>query len=297
MARQRGASSLTLALAVQVLVALAAFAAVAGFVSFRRYVEESPRFCQTCHNVAPEIALWMESEHRQVRCQQCHHQTLEDGLRILQVFVGGGMPEQSHAPVEVTSCATCHASHDERWPSIANSSGHVVHVQKEKLPCTACHGAQMHFDRPARETCLGCHKDMTVGSAHEKRHCLACHNFLSTEAVVRPQRQDCLRCHRNQAKPVVVSPTAPMQFACSACHRPHSEKGVVDCNDCHKQRELGGLHDLAGHQKCSDCHEQHEWTSTKPQCFVCHEGMYSHHPEQACRKCHVFETPLGSPRK
>jgi hypothetical protein len=297
MPSQRGSHSLTVALTVQILLAVAAFAAVAGFVSFRRYVEESPRFCQTCHNVAPEIALWMESEHRQVRCQQCHHQTMEDGLRILQVFVGGGMPNEPHAPVQVTSCAACHASHDQSWPSIANSAGHEVHTHREKLPCTDCHGAEMHFDRPARATCLGCHEDMTVGTAHEQRHCLACHNFLSTESVIRPQRQDCLRCHRNQDKPVIVSSTAPMQFACSACHRPHTAAGVVSCSDCHKAKELTGLHELAPHRNCPDCHTQHEWMSTPEQCFACHEGLFSHHPEQTCRRCHSFEAPLGSPHK
>lgn len=282
--------SRTVRIAVQVFAAVVLFATVAGLATFRRYVEESPRFCQTCHVVAPEIAVWMESEHRTVRCQQCHHQTLEDGLHILTTYAAGKMPERRHAEVDVRSCASCHASHDDRWPSIADSIGHTVHTQRAELPCTACHGAEMHFDQPARVTCLTCHEDKVAAPPHEERHCLACHNFLSTEDVIRPQRRDCMRCHRTQEKPVSISDTAPMQFACAACHRPHSDTGVTPCTECHKRTELAGLHDLPGHAECGACHAPHEWVATKAMCRSCHKGMQGHHPGRRCSDCHSFES-------
>jgi hypothetical protein len=147
----------------------------------------------------------------------------------------------------------------------------------------------MHFAKPARATCLTCHEDKIAAAPHEERHCLACHNFLSTEEVIRPRRRDCLRCHRTQERPIVISQAAPMQFACSGCHRPHSQDGVAPCGDCHTQRELPGLHARPEHADCSDCHEPHEWITTKRQCFACHDDMRNHHPGERCSQCHSFE--------
>lgn len=271
---------------------LTAVAVAVAFVSFRSFVETSPRFCATCHVVAPEIAMWTESEHRAVRCQQCHHQSLEDGLRILKVYLAGGALAGRHAPVDLASCAACHATHDTRWPSIANSVGHRVHTEKAKLECTSCHGRQMHFNRPPRSTCLTCHEGKSAGTAHEEAHCLACHNFLSTGDELKPTRAECLGCHERQERPVVVSSSAPMQFSCYACHRPHQGGGLVTCSDCHKPRDLAGLHAAKGHEDCATCHQPHDWRSTKAQCFACHKDKASHHPEKSCSECHGFEAGL-----
>ena len=109
-----------------------ALGAVVAFVSFKQYVEQSPRFCHTCHEIAPEVTVWMESERRDVRCQQCHHQTLQDGMHILQVYLAGRMPDRKHAEVDVKSCGRCHATHDERWPSIADS---IDTKRNRRHPC------------------------------------------------------------------------------------------------------------------------------------------------------------------
>lgn len=273
--------------------AAGALAVVGGLARFRDYAETDPRFCNSCHEVAPEIAIWTESEHRAIRCQQCHHNTMEDGLRILRVYVSGSPPAATHAPVSVESCAACHKSHDRRWPSIAESTGHRIHVDEARLACTTCHGRQMHFDRPARQSCLDCHADRGEGSTHEDVHCLACHNFVSSAEVIRPTRRDCLGCHANRERPIRVSETAPMQLACHACHRPHSDE-LVPCSQCHRQRDLAGLHALAGHADCLTCHEAHEWTTTREQCARCHEGLASHHVGEACAGCHSFEAGLGT---
>ncbi len=279
--------------ALQLFLALGVLATAVAFVGFRGYVETSPRFCQTCHVIAAEVAIWTESEHRNVRCQQCHHQRLEDGLRILMAYVSGEAAVTGHGKVNVGSCAGCHSSHDERWPSIADSVGHRVHG-KAGLVCTACHGQQMHFYRPARATCLTCHKDKSAGSAHEEAHCLACHNFLSTDEVILPSRRDCLRCHEALERPIVVAQAAPMQFVCYACHRPHAGTGVIACAECHKNRELVGLHRKPGHATCDSCHRQHDWVATRRACFACHANLESHHPEQPCWSCHSFEAGLGT---
>jgi len=282
--------NVTPGLAAYLIAALGAIAILIGYLGIRRYTNESPRFCESCHEVAPEVAVWLESEHRGINCQACHHATMEEGLKILWVYLRGGMPDIHHAKVSVRSCASCHASHDRRWPEVANSSGHRVHSSDEGLGCTDCHGQQMHFDQPAREICVSCHKGQDAGSAHEPVHCLACHNFLSTEDSVLPQQRDCMRCHAKQDRPIVLPSTAPMQFVCSGCHEPHASGRIAPCADCHRPSELCGLHTHADHQKCGDCHEPHEWTSKRRHCLECHADLFSHYPERKCVDCHGFQS-------
>jgi len=271
-------------------------------LAFRDYVEKSPAFCRTCHEIAPEIELWSEGHHRELRCQQCHHSDLEDGLRVLTLYVASkeGEPnpaseKTSHAPIELKSCAGCHASHDDRWPSIANSAGHRLHLEQKAIDCTECHGREMHFDRPARSTCQGCHPGHDAGGVHDPSHCLACHDFLGSGETIRPTRESCLACHRRQDRPVVVKADAPMQFNCAACHRPHlPEAATLPCSECHRKQDLVGLHTLATHQDCAGCHQPHNWQATRQACRACHEGMESHHPEERCVHCHTFSKGAGS---
>ncbi len=261
-------------------------------VRLRRYVQESPRFCETCHEVSPEIAVWVESKHRTVRCQSCHHNTLSDGLRILMATVSGEVEDIRHAEVDLTSCAGCHTSHDARWPDIASSRGHLIHANQEAIACTRCHGAQMHFDQPPREGCIECHVGHALGDSHGDRHCLACHNFLTTEDVIKPTRSDCMQCHRHNERPVLIPADAPMQLRCSACHQPHRDQKIVPCAACHASPELVGSHHVPGHAKCGDCHTAHSWTSTRAQCLHCHRVGPAHHKEQACTRCHAFKKGL-----
>jgi len=152
----------------------------------------------------------------------------------------------------------------------------------------------MHFRQPARESCRRCHADQSVGSAHEEAHCLACHDFLSTLPIIKPRRRDCLRCHQRNARPIVLSPTAPMQFTCSGCHHPHRPDEPVACAQCHKPDDLAGLHNEPAHQPCSSCHAAHDWKSTRRHCLQCHSERYAHHPEadKRCSDCHGFEADL-----
>lgn len=277
-----------------VVAVVGALALVGVLKTFRDYVQTNPRFCGSCHEVAPEIAIWTESAHRGIRCQRCHHNEPADGLRVLKVYLAGGSIGPEHAPIRVESCTGCHRSHDERWPSIVASVGHRIHVDRARVPCTTCHGRQMHFDRPARVSCLGCHADRGEGATHEKVHCLACHDFISGGEVIRPTRGDCLGCHANRDAPIRVSATAPMQLACYACHRPHAGGGLVPCAECHRRRELAGMHDRPGHQACETCHEAHEWVTTRQHCFRCHENLGDHYADQTCSSCHSFGVGIGA---
>ena len=287
----------TLGFAAQLIFALGAIAILGSYLGIRRYTNESPRFCESCHEVAPEVGIWLESEHRDINCQACHHSTIKEGLEILWVYLLGEMPDIRHAEVSVRSCASCHASHDRRWPEVANSSGHRAHTTVEGLNCTDCHGQQMHFGQPAREICLQCHEGKDTGAAHEPSHCLACHNYLSTDDKLLPRTRDCMRCHAKQDRPIRLPPTAPMHFVCSGCHEPHADGRIAPCADCHSSSELCGLHDHDDHQQCGDCHEPHEWTSRRRHCLDCHADLVDHRPERKCKDCHGFGNEACEERK
>jgi hypothetical protein len=277
--------------AAQIIFLLGMIMIMTSYVGVRRYTQENPQFCQSCHEVAPEVAAWLESEHRDIHCQACHHPTMEEGLEILWVYSMGEMPDIQHAEVGVDSCESCHASHDTRWPEVVNSTGHRTHITQEGLSCTECHGQQMHFGQPAREVCLSCHEGKDAGKAHEPSHCLACHNYLSTEEEeLLPSLEDCMRCHEEQDMPIFLPDTAPMHFVCSGCHEPHSDGRIAPCEDCHRESEIFGLHEHPDHQLCGDCHEPHGWSSKNSHCLDCHETYYSgHYPERKCKNCHSFE--------
>jgi len=65
--------------------------------------------------------------------------------------------KKTHAEVEVGACAACHLSHDGRWPQIAGSRGHRIHVESQKIACVRCHAAGVHGFEPVTESCRACH--------------------------------------------------------------------------------------------------------------------------------------------
>jgi hypothetical protein len=271
-------------------------AIIGGLLGFRHYVTTSPGFCQTCHDVAPEMATWIQGKHHDLYCQQCHHQDLRQSFGILTTYLTGGASPRPHSRVTVESCTGCHAQKDTRWKNISASIGHRIHHDRAQLPCVQCHGREMHFGQPARETCSQCHAGKFSGGPHESAHCLACHNFLSTDEVIVPTRADCLRCHEGLGRPLRISAEAPMKFACGTCHRPHRDTKAVPCSDCHEPRDLTGLHSRTGHDDCGSCHKPHDWKATPANCAECHRMPKTHYPGRTCTSCHGFKKGMQTGR-
>jgi hypothetical protein len=272
---------------------------VLGFLRFKRYVDEDPRLCATCHRSSPEFALWLGGTHKTVACQSCHHSSPKQGVAMLGAFVAGKKPKGQHAEVEVGACASCHFSHDPRWPQVGGSRGHRIHYEEKKIACIRCHAASMHGFEPVAAKCVECHGEHAVSVAKmHTLHCFACHEFLTNEPGLRPTRHDCLRCHTRQGiRAPMKDHGAPMEMSCAACHKPHAKDGrtLVACDDCHKPAGMkkGGLHAKAAHRRCLDCHRPHVWTPGKEACARCHAGAAAHATGKACLECHSF---AGAPR-
>lgn len=145
------------------LAALALAAGVMGFLRFKRFVDEDPRLCATCHRSSPEFALWMGGSHKGVSCQRCHHSTPQQGIAMLRSFLAGKKPSGKHAEVTVGSCEQCHFSHDPRWPQVGGSRGHRIHYEEKKIACIRCHAASMHGFEPVASKCQECHPGHAVG--------------------------------------------------------------------------------------------------------------------------------------
>ncbi len=263
-----------------------------GFLRFKRFVDEDPRLCATCHRASPEFALWLGGSHRDVSCQKCHHSTPEQGVAMLRAFLAGKKPAGKHAEVEVGTCASCHLSHDPKWPQIGQSRGHKVHYEDHKIACVKCHATSVHGFEPVSATCVSCHGKHLVGvSGMEKLHCFACHEFLTTEAGLRPTRRDCMRCHSAQGIHAPMSDHGgAMEMACAACHHPHAPPGqaLQACTTCHTEMSKGGLHARRGHARCLDCHKPHTWKAEEPSCVRCHPQAPDHARKKACVACHGF---------
>ncbi|WP_242395584.1 hypothetical protein [Anaeromyxobacter oryzisoli] len=274
------------------LAALAAFAAVMGTLRLKRFVDEDPRLCATCHRASPEFALWMGGTHHTVACQRCHHATTEQGLAMLRSFVAGERPTGKHADVEVGACASCHFSHDPRWPQVGGSRGHKLHYEEKGIACVRCHAASMHGFEPIASRCQECHPGHAVNDPKmASLHCFACHDFLADGPGLRPTRRDCLRCHTAQGIRAPMS-DSPVKMECASCHRPHRPRGrtLAACAECHTPEAMaqGGLHGIAAHRTCLDCHRPHVWIADASGCTRCHAGARRHAAGKPCLDCHSF---------
>jgi hypothetical protein len=215
-------------------------ASAVGAWRLKRFVDADPRLCAQCHRASPEFSLWANGSHKSVACQRCHHATPEQGLAMLRAFVAGRSPSgnQTHAPVEIGSCASCHLSHDGNWPQVGNSRGHRIHFEKNGIACVTCHAEGMHGFHPLTEACKKCHGSHTIrAQGMAKLHCFVCHDFLSPDPGLLPTRRDCLRCHRSEGvHPARFAEGAPMQFDCGTCHKPHAATpadAIATCTACH----------------------------------------------------------------
>jgi hypothetical protein len=294
-----------------------------GSYRLKSYVDGDPRLCAHCHKASPDFAIWTSGSHKSVACQRCHHSTPEQGVAMLKAFVSGKVPggKNGHAPVEVGACAACHISHDGNWPHVGASRGHRVHYEQQKIACVTCHAAGVHGFRPLTDACRQCHGEHAVrAKGMAKLHCFTCHDFRSADPGLRPTRRDCLGCHRKEGvRPARFSDTAPMQFECGTCHKPHAaspEGALAACTSCHAAVVATGLHALRGHggagrgargtaaraavaearQACGACHSAHLWRSEPADCLRCHGGAPRHADGKACGACHSFRAPPDRPR-
>ncbi|MGE5893506.1 MAG: cytochrome c3 family protein [bacterium] len=291
----------------------------AGIVSFKFYdfTQNNPKFCVSCHLMKPAFDAWVESEHKDINCHDCHHLSIPEANKLLITFV-------IHRPTSVPArhgkiivpwhyCIKCHWEKDERFPNaelINNSRMHAKHYFMQQIECARCHGYITHKFNVEERFCLQCHKNKEVhGAGMEGLACLNCHTDRSAD--LKPGRKKCLFCHgdesvrrelisdgtldvkHHQPKPetikkavkITVPKDAPMQFYCYECHKPHAKvrPDYGTCISCHPQIINVGQHkthiEVVG-MKCVQCHKPHSWRVTPKVA------------RESCTSCHEYREPM-----
>jgi DmsE family decaheme c-type cytochrome len=166
---------------------------------------DSTAVCLACHEKSSQRALWATSPH---------------------------------ATADV-ACSSCHKSHVNKDPVLANSSQPAV--------CYACHQgprmkANLAWRHPIAEgkmTCASCH---------------AVHGSAGPHLVKRDTVNDtCYQCHAEYRGPFVHG-HQPVSENCGSCHNPHgsSIRGMLNarapllCQQCHTPHVAGGVGALGG---------------------------------------------------
>ncbi len=276
------------------------------------YFDNDPRACSVCHVHNEANKLWETSSHGDVKCKACHHSTKKDQIKQLYAFVVLGhdkvTPRHGKVIVPWQLCFSCHWEKNEKYPKapdISRSRFHAKHVFMERIECTKCHGYRTHQFSLEERYCLTCHKGMEVhGTGMEKLACLNCHTDRTAD--LRPGPKKCLFCHGSEeyrkeliedgtldvrhhmpdekmikgAAKIRHTESAPMQFNCYECHKPHksSRPDWGNCLSCHQNILEAGQHQshiqVMG-MKCKQCHKPHTWVVTKEQakkdCVACHD--------------------------
>jgi len=223
----------------------------------------------------PDVSVGSESAQAFV-CLSCHNGSVVDSRERLSrggqhpsgVGVKRGLPKEFplYGQGRMT-CGTCHSPHGEgpgaeRWlrvrpDGVATCAGcHQDHRNRHlgrSLSGTMADRIQAAGGRPGATgeiTCLTCHAahgaagDQLLVAAYGGNRddlCRTCHGGLSVKGVLPGGRSQ----------------------ACSACHSPHGEGGLLltggdrgPCVPCHSDHRGPGDH-RANHPACAECHSIH----------------------------------------
>jgi hypothetical protein len=96
-------------------------------------------------------------------------------------------------------------------------------------------------------------------------HCTTCHQFAAKDVGhgLKPEKETCIACHSGMSLKGETFPDhGPMQFDCSACHKPHTRPLLTfsDCLACHPQIAEDRRHfEQKALTRCVSCHKPHEW--------------------------------------
>ena len=92
-----------------------------------------PKFCASCHNIAPSYQSWVKSSHKEVTCVTCHvrpgiqgwiHDKAWAGTKDVAIYLFG-TPTDAHnlrSIVDSTVCLSCHGPNSPNGPRGATIS-------------------------------------------------------------------------------------------------------------------------------------------------------------------------------
>jgi len=257
-------------------------------------VSSQPRFCGSCHFMAPYYQSWTTSTHKDVACVECHippgitseFRKKYEALAMVARYFTGTYSTNPWAEVDDQSClrSGCHTKRvllsKEVYAGILfDHQPHLTEMRRGKhLRCTSCHS----------QIVQGSHISVTAST------CFLCH-FKNT-----PLNQGTARCTVCHGIPEKTITTAGVSFDhadvrrfgmnCTLCHdgvvRGDGEVPRERCYTCHNDPAL-----LALYEQTELLHQMHV-TEHKVECLNCHIEIVHKIParEEAlateCRRCH-----------
>lgn len=265
----------------------------------------APTTCGRCHEIAPSVITWSQSNHPGADCMTCHGQsgvmgyvaTRVRGLSNLTSHYLRGNPILQ-ANVIDSSCLGCHRAIETGTTEFLS-----IRIRHEDFigrgaSCLRCHGDSGHaataefVERPTMDKCLACHDNQTASAScdvchlsdvaeardipdnypkthlAEKRTCEGCHSL-----------EPCRKCHGlEMPHPLTFAsaehaPLAAFSGKDKLCYRCHEPE---DCRRCHQSFDAHGPDWVTRHAltprspqlECRNCHDQ---IPAAIMCDYCHE--------------------------
>jgi len=186
------------------LVGIPALIVLAAFTTY--WHTAAPRdTCVRCHEIQPSHDMWMQSAHRNTRCEACHGTAISNGF---------------HSLWENSRRAVRHFSED-RHDDIRLNEEQVVEMVER---CKGCHGREFAA---------------WLSSGHSMRYA----DFLLNEEHNRTEQinADCLRCHgmffegRIEELVQPIATKGPWKMVVAE----HGENPAIPCLVCHEIHKTG----------------------------------------------------------
>ncbi|WP_066258883.1 cytochrome c3 family protein [Neobacillus drentensis] len=156
----------------------------------------SPTFCASCHEMAPEYSSFTASAHNQISCVQCH---IKPGFNnmithkmksVKEVYYHvTGVPEQivqtEEEAVSNENCLQCHSKNRLVTASGDLKVNHKGHIEKE-IPCITCHAGVVHAKMATRGINVEEVRGKWTKESAQK---------LMEKKYLRPNMGSCIDCH------------------------------------------------------------------------------------------------------
>jgi nitrate/TMAO reductase-like tetraheme cytochrome c subunit len=156
----------------------------------------SPTFCSSCHEMAPEYSTFTASAHNQISCVQCHIKPgtinmLTHKMKSMKevYYHVTGVPEQivqtEEEAVSNENCLQCHSKNRLVTASGDLKVNHKGHIE-EDIPCITCHAGVVHAKMATR----GINTEEVRGHWTKENA-----EKLMEKKYLRPNMGTCIDCH------------------------------------------------------------------------------------------------------
>lgn len=267
----------------------------------------SPSFCASCHEMAPEYTTFTASAHSEISCVQCHikpgaiNMITHKMISLKEVYYHvTGVPEQivqtKSEAITDQNCLQCHSKNRIVTPSGDLKVNHEGHID-EGVPCISCHAGVVHAKIVARginvEEVRGHFTKETAEKIMERKYlapnmgsCIDCHDkvnngekpWTDVTYLVPPNPEHVEKELDVQNKKSGESTSGEQK---AAAHDDTTQKHILqvigkqkdnvkvsmECQTCHKQLDTPASH------KAADWNKNHGGNAFNEldQCMNCHQ--------------------------